>query len=422
VSAPQKDVWEPQWVDAGRRIAALLDGVSAVAVVGDNHLATASATIGVARTQALLRRVFVVDLLGDASPLASLSPGADLGISDMIRYGVSISKVAVPLAESPNLFAISGGADTPLEDEVLTSPRWRTLSDLTHAAGALLLVAAPASAPALSSALRQLDGALIVEGASLPSTDIRKLGEIRAMPERPVARVPEVAPAAAPVVARRPPRWLVPVAALAAVAALLLLSPIRGTLTSTWSGSRSDSSERAGSVSPGALPDVPPPPARVQSEAAWSVEFLFTNSEADAMARAASVADSLPAATFSAPVIGADSAAWHRLVSGAFPDSLSAERFLALLRARGALTSGGVVLYTPFAFLVDSVLDGSLLPVKIGAYRGRGIPAYALRDSVGVWRIYAGAFATATDGALLKRRLDSLNIQSTLAVRVGSTS
>ncbi len=59
----------------------------------------------------------------------------------------------------------------------------------------------------------------------------------------------------------------------------------------------------AGAVSSGALPPVPPPLppelAPVHSDAAYSVELLFTNSNEDALRYLAPTADSLPAATFS---------------------------------------------------------------------------------------------------------------------------
>jgi hypothetical protein len=219
------------------------------------------------------------------------------------------------------------------------------------------------------------------------------------------------------------PRWLVPAGAAIVLVAVALLTPLGDMVSSRWR--RSATTEGSGARSadlPRSLPEIPPAAPRAQSDAAWSVEFLFTNSESDAIARSTSVSDSFPAATLSAPVVGADSTTWHRLVSGAFSDSLSAENFLASLRSRGVLATGGVVLYTPFAFLLDSALDNTIASVRVSAYRGRGIPAYALRDTAGVWRIYAGAFAAAADGALLKKRLDSLNIQSTLLVRVGSAS
>jgi hypothetical protein len=110
-------------------------------------------------------------------------------------------------------------------------------------------------------------------------------------------------------------------------------------------------------------------------------------------------------------------------VSGAFRDSSAAEGFLATLRARGIVATGaGSVARTPFALLLDSASSNATSSMRVTAYRGRGIPAYALRDSLGVWRVYAGAFPSEADAALLKRQLDSLNIESILVTRVGSPS
>ena len=93
------------------------------------------------------------------------------------------------------------------------------------------------------------------------------------------------------------------------------------------------------------------------------------------------------------------------------------------MRTRGLVPpTGGGVTHAPFALLVDSALDNAMARVKVAGYHGRQLPAYALRDSSSVWRIYVGAFAASADAASFKHDLDSLNIQSTLVVRVGSTS
>jgi len=186
------------------------------------------------------------------------------------------------------------------------------------------------------------------------------------------------------------------------------------------------------SASPGRMDTTdrdPPMPAEgaisapVGNEASYSVELLFLNSNQDALDYLLRSTDSLPGATFSTQSLGADTDRWYRLMAGAFPDSMSADRFLQTLRARGDLTPrAGSVARTPFALLLDSASSYAMASLRISAYRGRGIPAYVLRDPVGVWRVYAGAFAAEADAQLLKQQFDSLNIQSVLTTRTGSTS
>jgi hypothetical protein len=402
-------------------MSALLDGVSAVAILGEDATATAAVAMGVARVQAMHRRVFVGDLLGDASPLARENPMTDLGLSDMMRYGVSLGKVAMADPASPNLFTVAGGAETPLAEDILTSTGWRSLSDQVHRAGALLVLAAPARQPELEHAARQLDGVLLVDEARSPGQGIRVLGDVQIATTMPTLAAARAVPAPAPA-EQRPARWLLWFGgALLLLLVALMVVPVTRERLLGLIGMGGGPDSAVAVVPSGGLPDVPLPPARPASDAAWSVELLFSNSEVDALARAAGLADSVPATTFSAPVVGADSTTWQRLVGGAFSDSLSAENFLASLRTRGHVApDGGVVLYTPFAFLLDSAQDGTLAAVRVTAYRGRGIPAYALRDSVGWWRVYAGAFGSLGDASHLRQRLDSLNIQSTLLTRVGS--
>jgi hypothetical protein len=156
--------------------------------------------------------------------------------------------------------------------------------------------------------------------------------------------------------------------------------------------------------------------------ASFSVELLFTNSSQDALDFLVESVDSLPAATYSIVAVGAEADRWYRLVAGAFPDSLAAEAFLTGLRQRGRLATGaGATARTPFALLLDSASSDALARLRVEAYRGRGIPAYALRDSAQVWRVYAGAFPTETDAQLLQQQLTSQNIQSALVMRAGST-
>ena len=408
------------WEAAGGRVSAAVGTSSSVAILGDDPAATGAVALGVARAYARTRRVFLVDLLGDDHGVAPRD-GADepFGVSDMVNYGVSLGRASRARAESPNLFMITGGAESPLNVDILDNRWWGMLALQVRRANALLLVAAPAMVPGVGQMVSYLDGVLLVGDAVAPNVLSAVLAEVRtaAAMRTPITSTRSITPQTRTGTGAQ---WRT----MTAVTAMLL-----ATAALTWPSWRalvglgSADSDRGFD---GALPPIPPPVPGVASvrgnEASYSVELLFTNSNQDAVTYLAQSDDSLPAATFSTVSLGADSDRWFRLVAGAFPDSVSAENFLALLRQRGRLTTGaGAIARTPFALLLDSASSDAIARVRVSAYRGRGIPAYLLRDSTNVWRVYAGAFPAESDAQLLKQQLDSLNIHSALVIRAGST-
>lgn len=406
--------YEATWEQAGQRVAPLLDGVSAVAVLGDDPVATRAVAVGLARVQALHRRVFLADLLGDD---AVVTPDDGVGVSDMVRYGISLGRASRPSGESPNLFHVDGGTESPLAEDVLSSPRWRSLSAQVHAAGGLLLLAAPSRVPTLPALLVQLDGVIVV-GDATPDTPVPVLGTVATAA---TMRTPQVSPRA--VTPRPQPRrspWPWAALAVAAVAGLLAVPQIRGPIFRAMGLEPRNEAAPTVDSSLGQLPETPP---RLTSDAAWSTELRFLNSLVDAQAAVLALVDSFPAATFADVRTDADSTTWYRVLLGAFSDSISAENFLVSLRTSGAIPgSAGTVTHVPFALLVDSASDNAMARLRVTGYQGRGLPAYSLRDSSGVWHVYVGAFSQGADADRFKLKLDSLNIQSVLVVRTGSTS
>lgn len=338
----------------------------------------------------------------------------------MIRYGISLSRVAQARPDLPNLLTIEGGLESPLAEDVLSSSRWSSLNEQLHRAGSLLLLAVPSRVPGMEHLLRQLDGALLVGEAPSPGKDVRLLGEVRTTS---TMRTPVRATRALGARSRSRERPVWP--ALAVGAALVLAALAIPQVRQFVPGLRRAVVTPADSAlqEAGAASSLPPIAPRVTSDAAWSAELLFTNSAQDALARSQEFSQSLPAATYSDLPTDSDSAAWYRVITGAFPDSISAENFLALLRNRGIIPeTGGGVVHTPFALLVDSTLEPEGAKGRVSAYQARGLPAYTLRDAQGWWRIYVGAYSQGPEAQRQRQQLDSLNIQSTLVVRVGSTS
>lgn len=406
------------WEAAGGRVSASVGAARAVAVLGDDPDATGAVALGIARSHARERRVFVFDLLGNEHRLAPVvGDDEPPGVSDMVNFGVSLGRTAQPLAGVPNLFLVPGGAESPLNEAILTDRWWGVIVEQVRRADALLLIAAPSMVPGMREMVSHLDGVMLVGEAVAPTPFVTVLGEVRAASTLRAPITPTGA-ARPRIVQPARSRWPliaggVAVLALAAVLTAPQWRPLLGL----------DAAEDA---APAALPPIPPPVAQeeapVQSDAAYSVELMFTNSNEDALRYLAPPSDSLPAATFSIVSRGPESDHWYRLVAGAFPDSASAAAYLGRLRGAGRLVTGeGAIARTPFALLLDSASSDAIAQVRVSAYRGRGIPAYILLDSAQVWRVYAGAFPTQDDAQLLKQQLDSLNIQSVLVTRAGST-
>lgn len=415
------------WEAAGGRVSYALAGRSAVAVLGDDPAATGAVSLGVARAHALTRRVFLLDLLGDGQGVTPPGPDQESpGVSDMVHFGVSLAHAARPRPESPNLFVIPGGAESPLSQEILTNRWWGVVAEQARRANALLLVAVPSMVPGIESLVRRLDGVLLVGEAHSPLPQVRVLAEVRAAAamRTPATPIRTVAATLAPKAPSHP--WRLPMALTAAGTLVVALVVALVVGAPRWMERLGIGRGTPGQmVADTPLPPIPPPlPATAPAggEAIYSVELLFTNSSQDALDYLLLSADSLPAATFSTVAVGAEAEPWYRLISGAFPDSLAADAYLAELRRRGRLATGaGAIARTPFALLLDSASSEAVARVRVAAYRGRGVPAYVLRDSAQVWRVYAGAFATEIEAQLHKQQLDSQNIQSALVTRAGST-
>ena len=411
------------WETAGGRVSESVGHTSAVAILGDDPAATGAVALGVARAHAATRRVFLFDLLGDGHALTSDNERGDYhGVSDMVNYGVSLGRVARPMTGIPNLFIVAGGAESPLSDDILSHRQWSTIIGQVKRANALLVVAAPSLAPSLPALLGRLDGLLLVGEAVSPMPHAPILAEVRAAAAMRTPAVSVRTVASATGTAGRRHAWRLPafVFALAVLGAALGFSRWRSYV------GLGDSVAATRSSTVDGLPPIPSQPIvtiPVGNEASYSVELLFTNSNQDALEFLTQSSDSLPGATFSTQSLGVETDLWYRLLVGAFPDSLAADRYLQQLRVDGRVATGaGAVARTPFALILDSASSDALAGLRVAAYRGRGIPAYVLRDSVGKWRVYAGAFAMEDDAQLLKRHLDSLNIQSALSLRAGSTS
>jgi len=405
---------------------------AAVAIVGASLADVAREALKIARVESQSRPVLLVDMLGQGSALDEMFHDDDPhGVSDAARYGVSLGHVARPVPKSDSLFVISGGAESPFADDVLSDHLWGSWSDQCRRSGALLVVAAPADLPSVGKAIDQLDGLVMIGDAAVPTTHTPVIGRVPASRRGTAVDAPprSITPAEKETVRVATPnarkRVLMGTAAALGVAGLVAVAWwANGLLNNSTTETQAPP---AGSAQPIVMPGDPVTNApAVDATAAavgavpWSVEIASVNTLNGAMARVRQTLDSLPVPTFAATQPGGGSV-WYRLLAGAFATSEEADSLLAALRARGALgPAAGRVVQAPLAWLLEEGVVEEQLTVRLFGWRQQGLPAYALVDQAGRTRIYFGAFENEAEARLLTPMLDSLNLYATLATRIGS--
>ena len=413
---------------------------AAVAIVGESLGDVAREALKIARVESQSRPVLLVDLLGDGSALDEMFRDDDPhGVSDAARYGVSLARVARPVPNADSLFVVPGGVESPQAADVLTDHMWGSWSDQCRKAGALLVVAAPADLPQVGKTIDQLDGLVVIGDGIAPRTHVPVLGRVPG--SRRTAAVADVAIGEAAAVAPRAPAITKeeelealrekPDNArriqLIASAAFVLLAAVGVVWWANGNLEPRVAQNAAGSGQTIVMPGDPEPGAQIDARAIavgsvpWSVEVVSLNTRGGAMARVRQTLDSFPVPTFAATQPGAGSAIWYRFVAGAFSTSAEADWYLTALRERGILgPAAGRVVWAPLAWQLEEGVPEDELDVRLFGWRQQGLPAYALIDEAGTTRIYFGAFENEAEARLLSSMIDSLNLNATLATRIGS--
>lgn len=222
MSASFESTTIPPAYDEGVRAAGALDDAAAILVVGRDPELAAWAARGLARGQATRRRVAIGDLVGEVGPLQALVPPDDdaHGITDSFLYGVSLNRIARPVAGEPNLFVLPSGSEPVASAEILGSERWRRLAAGFREVGALLLLVAPGDAPGLDALATMVDGIVHAGDATgllpdappplaviAPPSTRRRGGRADASPTAVTAEVPRPTPDTPPDAgAASPPR------------------------------------------------------------------------------------------------------------------------------------------------------------------------------------------------------------------------
>jgi hypothetical protein len=433
------------WEDAGARLGSELDHRHAIVVLGDDPVATAEVALGIGRAQAGRRRVAVCDLLGEAPPIQALVTGDDLhGIVDSFTYGVSLNRIAREAPGTPGMFIMPTGTEPVDAQEIFPNTRWKRLASGFREMGALLILAARADAPAVEALVAQLDGAVLV-GEVVPThlpvaaviSAIRQPAAVHTA-EPALVDVPVDFTAIDPESGRRGRlgQVLKGATAIVLITALGVWFAMRPFDSSFQRPSRppqdpqpadsvlpvggNASAGGAGTTAGDSIAEVPAVanPADSARATAWAVELLATNTAAGAAARVREEGDDLPAGTYAAAVV--DGAEWYKVMAGAYPTRALADTLLQLLRREGELDErSGSVVRLPYAFLVHSEVQDSSVQGLLNAYRDLGQPVYALRQDDGTMKVYAGAFESPEQAALLVGSLRAAGITPTLVYRTG---
>ncbi|HUQ46248.1 MAG TPA: hypothetical protein VM033_06335 [Gemmatimonadaceae bacterium] len=455
---------EMDWLAEGRELGLTLDHCHAIVVVGADPEATALVALGIGRAQAARRRVAVGDLIGDAPPLHSLVPGEDVhGLVDSFMYGVSLNRVAYPVAGERELFVMPSGTSPIDYDELFLNPRWRRLATGFREVGALLILAAPAHAPHLRDLVDAADGAVLV-GDEVPSTlsVAQSLAWIRPRKAAPISVSNAVPPA------QSPPMGVLSVPELARTtpwpawaAGILLAIALVG--AGVWFWQRPFASDRPPRRGVAGTSDVAAAATGGQlatDSAMRAREALREAAVRDSAARAANLAVAVDSFPVLAAANAADSAMasayavllentnglagailqlndkfatlpatsyglslrsrLFELVSGAFSTRAGAESLLVDLRARKVLAPGvGTITTLPYAFLVQRGVAAAEVPARLKRASARAQPVYALRQPDGSANLYFGAYESPQQAALAVPAVRKAGLTPTLVYRIG---
>jgi hypothetical protein len=429
------------WEAAGHELGESLNAHHAVVVVGVDPMTTGRVAIGIARAQAFKRRVAVGDLFAESPPIHELVHTNDPhGLVDSFLYGVSLTKIAYEVPGAGQLFVMPSGTEPPEYEEILPNPRWHRLTAGFREVGALLVLAAPASAPRLEDLVAATDGAILV-GDAVP----RKLpvAAVIASVREPktdaaaasASQVSGQAGAQATQSSSSPdagemPWWKRKQAALLGVLLAIVIAAIVGwlayrpfasdkarigrkpdttKLATNVLAQRSDSGGRdfvatdSATGAPLTVPVVSNPADSAQA-AAYGLEIVADYTQAGAIMRLQRDTKILPAATY-APVL-IQGARWFKAIAGAATTRAAADTLLTILEHDKKLPDGGRVARLPYAFLIDSVRPAAVSEV-VADYVSKGQPVYALLQPNSWAWVLAGAFETPEQSSLYAETLRS---------------
>ncbi|WP_309673472.1 SPOR domain-containing protein [Gemmatimonas sp.] len=449
------------WEMEGRRLAPLLDGICSVVIAATDASLATSMALGVARAQGLRRRVAVADLIGEAPAIEALLTGDDPhGISDSFLYGVSLNKIARPMAGAENVFLMPSGTEAVAHDAVYANERWRRLAAGFHQVGALLVVVANPATPGFADLCAYVGALMPVGDTVFPTPQGVPLIAPPApptpepLPPTPRPNAARARAAAAEDESSRRRRFIAIVSVLGAIAVALgafwpqlmarLPEPVAELITGKQrepdstavvvpptpmdTSVRSDSAKRdsllrdsTGTIIP--TPDslrTASPPMTVENAADSASASRFAVYFATANTRAAAMPDArvraLDAVALSPVAEGNEQ--WFRVTIGASSTRAQAESLLTKLRTQKIVGSGSIV-SVPYALRLARSVTPTLIPTRLAELANRGIIAYALLQPDGSATVYTGAFESPMQATPLADSLRALRVAPVLVYRTG---
>jgi hypothetical protein len=415
---------------------------TAVAVVGSDAVATASAALDLARAEASRRPVTVVDLIGDAPPFRQVLLTEDShGVADCLAYGVSFAAVSRPTTADPHVSVIPSGSEPLIGADALRSRRWEHLIAQARARGTLVVFAVLSGTPGLDALTSQVDRVIPdTAAARVADTTQRPVGGARA--PRGLTR-PRIVGLAAPRVNRRVfAAGGIAVGVVAfAVIAWLVARPTSGAAGATDVGSRTSrtdtltstaqlaSTARGASGStahaPGGRMVAPVDPEDSTAAATFAVEIGHYPTYAAALhvlrqqvKRGAATITPLPDPAGTAASVTTSGPVLMFVVYVGASRSAAAMDSMRVSWEATRDFPGGLVAQTPYALQLTGRISADSARRATVVWRERGIPAYAL-DNGTSGAVYAGAFATLDQAALLTTRLHAVGLAPVPAYRVG---
>lgn len=434
------------WEAAGRAYGTNLDALHAIAVLGSDDENVARVAIGIGRQQAWRRRVAIGDLIGNVPALEELVPSDDPhGLSDVFDYGLSFDRVARRVEDEKQLYIVPTGSFVTDQAEIMANRRWTKLAAGFRERDGLLILCANVDTPEIESLVLQLDAAIIV-GSRVPPLlpQARIFGTIRG-PE-PVAD-----PASFVERRKRPSRYVVrapsPMFRIGSSIGIILAALIasmgiwlssrpfaRSTWAPAWLRGVPISGDSAyvyirGFDTAGVLDDSTSTLATARglglltaqdsaSRSPFGISLINFNTQAGALLELKRLGTTLRAGTFT-PILIRETP-WFRVVAGAYPDSVSAAALLDTLKTQGTSDAGRAVIERfPYALLVERNVADSAVASRLAAFQRRGLPVYALLQSDGTTRLFAGAFKSPEEATLLHEAMKNAGVQTSLVYRTG---
>jgi len=442
--------------------------VIALVPATDDRLWAAAVAWRVARALAAAgRRTALVDCFVN-DPILHDIAGApnDEGIVDAFEYGASLQRIAQQQPET-RLYFIPAGTFAPDPHPLTAHPRWRRLSaGFRHEEARLLLFCADT---ALADLAAEPDGLIVLapQGMDLALAEWPALAAAvgagkppllaviadegpEARPSRPAPATPSgadqqpappepaaaaasgvaaVAPGPPPTVRR--PRDSAPMAMLirperSPATGIVVALVVVAALAALGYAYRAPVLRLAG-LGPAAAA-APVAPARRDTAQAASLPavdtlpYVVAVSEWSTPRDAFGVGDTLELHGWHAIItpVRLQGRIWYRVYAGPRATEAEADSLLADLRAHHLIAAdGGEALALPLSLALPGRYTPGQAETERARLRAAGVPAFALGQADGGYRLYAGAFDAAPSAVLLQSLLTPAGGTGSLGPRVG---